>query len=151
MEETNNVIVENQEAKVSEIEVLQKLLSDEDREVKYFKWIARLMFLFIVVVAVALAIVIPKALKTLDDISHVALTAEQTLENANSAIDELTQMSQGVTDLSNQMSTFLTDNTSTLDSAMSNIENIDFDGLNQAIRDLQDAVGPMARFMNTFR
>lgn len=151
MEETNNVIVENQEAKVSEIEVLQKLLSDEDREVKYFKWIARLMFLFIVVVAVALAIVIPKALKTLDDISHVALTAEQTLENANSAIDELTQMSQGVTDLSNQMSTFLTENTSTLDSAMSNIENIDFDGLNQAIRDLQDAVGPMARFMNAFR
>lgn len=138
------------EEELSEVEILKKLLKDEDKEVKYFKVLSSLMFLFVLAFAVALVIVIPKALKTLDDISQVAISAEATLENANSAIDELTTMSQEVTSLSNQMSTFMTDNTSTLDSAMSNINNIDFAGLNQAIQDLQDAVGPFASFMNRF-
>lgn len=138
------------EENVSEVELLKKLLKDEDKEVKFFKIIASLMFVMVIIFAIALVIVVPQALKTLEDISNVAISAQATLDNANDAINELTTMSQEVTSLSGQMSDFMEDNTSTLDSAMKNIDGIDFEGLNQAIKDLQDAVGPFARFMNRF-
>ncbi len=45
----------------------------------------------------------------------------------------------------------LSENSKELTESIKEISEIDFDGLNKAIKDLQDAVGPMASFMNKFR
>lgn len=162
MENTNNETTAQATEKpieeLTEIEILRKLLQTEGKEVKYFKFTASLMLALVIVIAIALLIITPKALKTLDDISQTAIaaqdaitSAEATLDNANNAINELTTMSNEITSLSTEMSDFLTSKTGALDEAMSNLNGIDFDGLNKAIKDLQDAVGPFANFMNRFR
>lgn len=154
MEENNNINstpAADTAEELTEVELLKKLLKDEDKEVKYFKILASLMFAFVLATIIAFAIIIPRALKTLDDISQVAVTAQETLQSADSAIDELTTMSQEITGISQQMGDFLDANTDAVDQAMSNLNSIDFNGLNQAITDLQAAVGPFARFMGSFR
>ena len=57
-------------------------------------------------------------------------------------------------DVSNSAAKFdklLDSNATEMTEAVKSISEIDFDGLNKAIKDLQDAVGPMATFMNKFR
>ena len=53
--------------------------------------------------------------------------------------------------MSKSLNGFVTDNAQTLTDAATDISNIDFEGLNGAIRDLQDAVGPFAKMMNRFK
>ena len=48
------------------------------------------------------------------------------------------------------MNTKLTENAQSLTDAVEKMNSIDFEGLNKAIQDLQDAVGPFASFMNRF-
>jgi len=45
----------------------------------------------------------------------------------------------------------LTDNSQSLTDAVEKMNNIDFEGLNKAIQDLQDAVGPFANLMKKFK
>ena len=60
-------------------------------------------------------------------------------------------MTSSITGTSENMNSMLTDNSQSLTDAVDKMNNIDFDGLNKAIKDLQDAVGPFASFMNRFR
>ena len=70
---------------------------------------------------------------------------------ANQALSEVSEMSSEITGVSTQLSEFITENAQTLSDAATDISEIDFEGLNQAIQDLQDAVGPFANLMNGFK
>ena len=81
---------------------------------------------------------------TLDHINSVAVKAEESLANVDTM----------AADVSNSAANFdklLAENSKELTESIKEISEIDFDGLNKAIKDLQDAVGPMASFMNKFR
>lgn len=77
--------------------------------------------------------------------------AQGLLETADTAISNISAMSDEVTQVSKSLNGFVTDNAQTLTDAATDISNIDFEGLNGAIRDLQDAVGPFAKMMNRFK
>ena len=59
-------------------------------------------------------------------------------------VSEMTTASKNLNELVNE-------NAGPLTEAVKNMSNVDFDGLNKAITDLQDTVGPMANFFNRFR
>ena len=95
------------------------------------------------VVIVALAVV-PKAVSTIHNVNQVAIKAQTSLEDMDEMISNITEASSGMNEL-------VKENGEGLTSAVKNLSEIDFEGLNTAIKDLQDAIGPMAQFMNKFK
>ena len=95
------------------------------------------------VVIVALAVV-PKAVSTIHNVNQVAIKAQTSLEDMDEMISYITEASSGMNEL-------VKENGEGLTSAVKNLSEIDFEGLNTAIKDLQDAIGPMAQFMNKFK
>lgn len=106
---------------------------------------------FLVAVVIALVIVVPKAVITLTEINQAVELAETTLSNADTALADISEISTNVTTVSIEMENFLLDNSETVTSAMEDISSIDFEGLNNAIQDLEDVVEPFANMMNRFK
>ena len=98
---------------------------------------------FLVVLVVAM-ILVPQVLATLDNINRVAKDAESAVANVDTMVLEMTDASKNLNQL-------VGDNSEALNEAITNMANVDYDGLNKAIKDLQDTVGPMASFFSKFR
>lgn len=98
---------------------------------------------FLVVLVVAM-ILVPQVMATLDNINRVAKDAESAVANVDTMVLEMTDASKNLNQL-------VGDNSEALNEAITNMANVDYDGLNKAIKDLQDTVGPMANFFSKFR
>ena len=99
------------------------------------------------IAAVALVfalIVLPQIEITLNHVNDTALKAQETLSQAQTMVTSITEASGDFDDL-------LEKNGEGLTNAVQSLTEIDFEGLNTAIKDLQDAVGPLASFMSKFR
>lgn len=83
-----------------------------------------------IVLAVALAAVLPRGLALMDHMERSLRQVDTFVEGANQV---------------------LTENTDTVTEAVSKLNKLDFDALNSAIRDLSDAVAPMAELARRFR
>ena len=132
-------------------ELLRQILEADKKEVKYAKRAAFFMMGIFLIFLVAAIIIVPKVVETLANVNRTVITAGETLEDANEAIKNINTMSASITETSESMNTMLTDNSESLTDAVAKMNKIDFAGLNQAIQDLQDAVGPFATFMNKFK
>ena len=105
----------------------------------FLQRISTMCFLgMLLVVVVCALVIVPKAVTTLSHINTVATKAEKSLENVDS-------MTTSVSTTAGNMDKLLNDNGEKLTSAVKSISEIDFEGLNKAITDLQSAVGPLAK------
>ena len=98
---------------------------------------------FLVLLA-AVVILVPKVTTTLSNIDRVTMDVSGSVGEINTMVAEMTDASSGLGGL-------VEDNAEKLTEAVNNLAGIDFEGLNKAIQDLQDAVGPMAAFFNRFK
>ncbi|MBO6146931.1 MAG: hypothetical protein J6O70_05075 [Lachnospiraceae bacterium] len=130
--------------------LLKQILEADKKEVKYAKRAAFFMMGLCVIFLVAALIIVPKVVETLGHVNEAVIAAGETLEGADEALKNINTMSGSITDTSDQMNTMLTENAQSLTDAVEKMNSIDFEGLNKAIQDLQDAVGPFASFMNKF-
>ena len=89
-------------------------------------------------------ILVPEATQTLQSFNEVAIKEQETLEEIDKVADSLVQASTNLDKL-------VADNAEELTDAVKKISEVDFEGLNKGIKDFQDAVGPLANFMNRFR
>ncbi len=96
------------------------------------------------VLLVAVVIMVPKVTTTLSNIDRVTMDVSGSVGEINTMVGEMT-------DASSNLNGLVEDNAEKLTEAVNNLAGIDFEGLNQAIQDLQDAVGPMAAFFNRFK
>lgn len=96
------------------------------------------------IVLVTMVIVIPQLEATLNHINDTAIKAQDSLNEANTMITSITEASENFDSL-------VAKNGEGLTSAIESMSKIDFEGLNEAIKDLQDAIGPLAAFMSKFR
>ena len=143
---------ENQEVKSESMEeLLRQILEADRKEVKYAKRASIFAFGLFVILLVAAVVIVPKVIETLTNIDTIVIQAGSTIEEAGTALDNINEMSGSITQTSENMNPMLTDNSESLTDAVEKMNNIDFEGLNQAISDLQDAVGPFASFMNKFK
>ena len=99
------------------------------------------MFLVVLVTAM---ILVPQVVNTLNSINKVAVDAEAAIGDVEVMVSEITSASKNLNKL-------VDDNDEKLTEAVNNLSSVDFDGLNAAIKDLQDTVGPMASFFSRFR
>ena len=129
----------------------EDMMKKLDEQIKWSKIIAGIMGGILLVVCISAIIIIPPAVKTLNDAKAVMISANETLESANNALDDVDMMAKSIIDTSDSLKEFITENGEAMTGAVQSIEDIDFEGLNKAIQDLQDAVGPFAKTMRMFK
>ena len=100
---------------------------------------------------VCLVILVPSVVKTVNRANEVMAKASGTIELADTAIASVTEMSNSITVMGNNMDTFITENAESVEQVMKKLDDIDFEGLNSAIKDLGDVVEPLANFFGKFK
>lgn len=126
----------------------------EQELLKKMLFYARIRTAVVLVVAILLVLcgilIVPKAIGTINQANQIMEQATETISLANTAIESVTTMSQSITDMGTSMDTFITDNGESVEAVMTKLEEIDFEGLNTAIKDLGDVVEPLAKFFGKF-
>ncbi len=95
------------------------------------------------VAAISAYILVPKAKASLESVDGLAARAQ-------ASMDLLDEMSNSLIDTSENLNKLVDDNSTLISDTMTSISEIDFEGLNQAIKDLQETVGPLASFFGRF-
>ena len=145
-ENEQNVNQQNDNEKLPDLDekLLEEIRKLSKKQVKWQRLSALCILGALIVVIVVLFVLIPRVLITLDHINSVAAKVESSLEGVDTMVSEMTDASKNLNEL-------VGDNSKALTDAIDQMANVDYEGLNQAIQDLQDAVGPMANFFNKFR
>ncbi len=123
---------------------MEQLLADSKRRTAYARITAfAAVGVFVVVVAVCI-LTVPRMFWLMDQTDAMVTSAE-------TAIKEISEMTANITETSTSLNDFLTDNSQTISDAISGINGVDIATLNEAIRNLKDAVEPFANLMNRFK
>lgn len=123
---------------------MEQLLADSKRRTAYARITAfAAVGVFVVVVAVCI-LTVPRMFRLMDQTDAMVTSAE-------TAIKEISEMTANITETSTGLNDFLTDNSQTISDAISGINGVDIATLNEAIRNLKDAVEPFANLMNRFK
>lgn len=111
-------------------ELLRQLLAYQKKEVRQTRLATFINFLLVVAVIAALALLTPRVLKlagdvetSLGEVNRVTASAQELIGNANAMVEE---------------------NTDAVTETIRKLNELDFDTLNTAIRNLDDAVSPLA-------
>lgn len=130
----------------NEREQLEELIKNSKKQLFY----ARVRTLASLVVAgalvICLIIVVPVVLKTVAQANDIMTQVSETIVLADTAIESITEMSTSITEMGDNMDTFITDNAQSVAKVMEEIEAVDFEGLNNAIKDLGAVIEPLAKF-----
>jgi predicted PurR-regulated permease PerM len=102
------------------------------------------------VVLIAAIMVIPRTLRLIDEVHTAAQSVTDTVSKAEVAINDLSEMANSLEDTSENFDKLIAENSGALTDSLDKIANIDFEGLNKGIQDLQNAVGPFANLMSRF-
>ena len=124
-------------------EILKELLETSRKNAKYQKRTMLILFGIFLIVLVSTIIVLPQVLLLLSSAHGMMVKAEVSLEQINEMTASITETSKGLNQMVSQNAVPLAD-------SMNKLQKVDFEGLNQAISDLQAAVGPFANFMKAF-
>lgn len=130
-------------------ETLDYLKQIRDLNKKRLMWsrvTALLMALFVVLVAC----VIPSVLNTLKVAEDTMLTANDTLEQAQAIMTDMTSTIDTMETTLESVTKLVNDSSESLVNAFDNINSIDFEGLNKAIEDLGNVVAPLSNFFKKF-
>ena len=117
---------------------LSELIKIGKKQLFYQKVTTSCIAGMLVVLIIAVGIMIPRVSTTLSHINSVAQKAEKSLENVDT-------MTTSVSTSAGNFDKLLNDNGEKLTSSIKSISEIDFEGLNKAISDLESAVGPIAK------
>jgi hypothetical protein len=125
-------------------QALLKLISTNKKQLFYQRILALAAVGIFVVILYTVMTVVPRITATLTNLDGVVADAGNSLKEIDKMVAEMESASKNLNELVDANAEPLTD-------AVEKLGNVDFDGLNQAITDLQDAVHPMASFFNKFR
>ena len=118
------------------LELLEEMKKINKKALMHQRIMSALMVAFVVIVVSLL----PSVVSTLD-------TAKTTLRHMNEAVTKMEDALTGVEELSTQAKAAM----GGMEEAVDNINGIDMETLNQAIKDLSDVVEPMANFFGRFK
>lgn len=134
------------------MDLLEQMEKANRKQVAY----ARLQFVFSVIAAICCILLLLAGVKILPQLQEAALQAETVLTNLETVTTELAQadligMVENVDALVTNVDGLVGTSQVGVEQAMAKINAIDFDALNDAIKDLSDVIEPIAKFFNTFK
>ena len=134
------------------MDLLEQMDKANRKQVAY----ARLQFIFSVIAAICCILLLLAGVKVLPQLQEAALQAETVLTNLETVTTELAQadligMVENVDALVTNVDGLVGTSQEGVEQTMAKINAIDFDALNDAIKDLSDVIEPIAKFFNTFK
>lgn len=139
-------------------ELLEELLMENRKRTLYTKIAAFSCTGILALLLLTAVLALPKLSATVRNVNaavagaqSVMGEAETTLAAIENAASGLAEMSTGLKETGESVNRFVTDNSAALTDTVKQLGEIDYEGLNQAIRDLKDAVEPFAKLVNRFK
>ncbi|MBQ9332724.1 MAG: hypothetical protein IJS12_00125 [Lachnospiraceae bacterium] len=130
---------------------LEELLKKQEKMLKITRLSGLAVLALAVAIVIACVILVPKAVSTMMQIESLAQEASVLVENANTTLEGIDEMSAEIKTAADGINGLVEDNSSVLTESMTKLNSIDFEGLNAAITDLGAVVEPMARFFGKFK
>lgn len=127
------------------LQLLEQLEKSNQKKVLY----ARLQFIFTVVAAICCVVLMVSGMNVLPLLEEAAGQAEIVLDNLETVTSQLAEadLSGMVENVDSLVSTSQVG----VEQTIEKLNEIDFEALNKAIKDLSDVIEPIARFFKTFR
>lgn len=134
------------------MDLLEQMEKANRKQVAY----ARLQFIFSVIAAICCILLLLAGVKVLPQLQEAVLQAETVLTNLETVTTDLAQadligMVENVDALVTNVDGLVGTSQEGVEQTMAKINAIDFDALNDAIKDLSDVIEPIAKFFNTFK
>ena len=134
------------------MDLLEQMEKTNRKQVAY----ARLQFIFSVIAAICCILLLLAGVKVLPQLQEAVLQAETVLTNLETVTTDLAQadligMVENVDALVTNVDGLVGTSQVGVEQTMAKINAIDFDALNDAIKDLSDVIEPIAKFFNTFK
>lgn len=111
----------------------------------------RLSVILLAVLVISMVSLLPIINKTLNNANTALDTAVEALNQAESIMGELNGTIDTMEAALSSVTKLADDSSKQLSTAFTNINSIDFEGLNDAIKDLGDVVEPLSNFFKKFR
>jgi methyl-accepting chemotaxis protein len=106
----------------------------------------------ILLVAIIVAVVmVPKVNKTVDHVNEAIAQVNTVANKAEKSLENVDVMVEGIIKATDNMNSLVEENAEEITQATKSMSEIDFEGLNKAISDLQTAVAPLVTFFSKFR
>ncbi len=99
--------------------------------------------------AIALIIIVPMMTRMSKEVSAMVADTGELIKEADGLLGQAGDSLEGIDNMIGNVNKVVVDNTQAATEAISNIQNIDIDQLNEAIRNLSDAVEPLAKLNNS--
>lgn len=133
-------------------ELLERMEKANRKQVAY----ARLQFIFTLIAAGCCAVLLFFGIKILPQLQETAIQAETVLGNLESVTTELAQadlssMVDNVDTLVSNVDGLVGTSQTAVEQTMTKINAVDFDALNDAIKDLSAVIEPIANFFSSFK
>ena len=134
----------------NEREQLEELIKNSKKQLFYTRVRTLASLVIAGILVVCLIVIVPVVLKTVAQANGIMSQASETIALADTALESITEMSDSITEMGENMDTFITDNAESVAAVMEKIEAVDFEGLNSAIKDLGAVIEPLAKFFKKF-
>lgn len=138
-------------------EQIEELLNLNKKLYKSQRQTNIVLLVIAILLAVVCVMIVPGTKRLIDNANQLATHGEETLKEVDVAIAQVEEaisgieaMSNDLSEVSGNMNDILLENSEALTATVSKISEIDFEGLNKGIVDLQNVVEPLANFMGKF-
>lgn len=132
-------------AEYSDHDLQTEILKYEKKAAKRTMLVAIALFAIAAVFVVAAIIILPPVVKTLEQVQTTLEEATNLVGKAEDTLENLDESLEGMNNMISDVDTVLVDNTEAMEEAIAKIGNIDVDGLNASIQDLNRVVSSMGR------
>lgn len=139
-----------QEETKQELSLMEQLVSNSQKQLMYTRIIAVFVAIVSMVVIVSLVILVPEVHDLIQNADTLLAEVQDKMDTIDETLAGVKSMSNSISGVSDNLDTFIQENSETLQGVVRNMEAIDFEGLNKAIKDLGDVVKPLADFFNRF-
>ena len=141
------------EATMSDVlTVLKDIQANEQREMNYAKKQARTSLIISVLCLILVVGLIGYAIPLINKTSKLVDQVSDLTEDAHISVNDLNQITSDlaaidIPGLFEEVDELVVNSQKSVDEAMANLNSVDFEGLNQAIADLEAIVSPLAKLL----
>ena len=132
--------------------VLKDIQANEQREMNYAKKQARTSLIISVLCLILVVGLIGYAIPLINKTSKLVDQVSDLTEDAHISVNDLNQITSDlaaidIPGLFEEVDELVVNSQASVDEAMANLNSVDFEGLNQAIADLEAIVSPLAKLL----
>ena len=127
------------------LELLERMEKNSRKQVFF----ARVQFILSAAALLCCIVLLLSGMKILPQLQNTAKQAETVMSNLETVTTELAQAD--LTGMVENVDSLVVTGQEGIEQAMEKINAIDFEALNQAIKDLSDVINPISNFFNKFK